>query len=263
MMEYSKQNDWFVRTLSLHTPPVAVKYLTEYSEEVEWDLAEGEFYRPKVPLNICQYVGQARYHGRKTIVTPEDQVCKIGALATGAHPFDTEMQRGEIAKNDGARSTPELCQQMFQEMPYIQFRENKAVLFSPLEKMDRRADQIIIYGTPLQILKLIQGYLYDSEPRFTITTCAKYGICLEGMAQAYVTRKPAVGFPCRGERVSSIVQDFEMFICIPVSLLEKVIEGFDKTKHLLPSPMPFGGVDQEPSFLPEYYLTEHTKKRQR
>jgi uncharacterized protein (DUF169 family) len=127
--------------------------------------------------------------------------------------------------------------------------------------MEMTPDQVIVYGNPLQVLKLVQGYVYAEEPRFTITTCAKYGVCVEGMAEAYVTGKPAVAFPCRGERVSSIVQDQELSITIPYALLDEVIEGFEKTKHLLPTPIPFGGVDQEPNFLPDYYLTEAAKKR--
>jgi uncharacterized protein (DUF169 family) len=95
---------------------------------------------------------------------------------------------------------------MFKTLPRVPFGEVKAIAFAPLDKMELEPDQVIVYGNPLQMLKLIQGYVYAEEPRFTITTCAKYGVCVEGMAQAYVTGKPAVGFPCRGERVSSIVR---------------------------------------------------------
>ncbi len=262
-MDVKQQSEWLMRTLSLQTPPVAVKYLREWSEEEEWELADQGYYRPKFPLNACQFVGQARHHLRKVVATAEDQVCNIGALVTGAYPYDESMKHGEIAKKDGVRKTPELCESMFQTLPRLPFGEVKAIAFAPLDKMEMTPDQVIVYGNPLQVLKLVQGYVYAEEPRFTITTSAKYGICVEGMAQAYVTGKPAVAFPCRGERVSSIVQDQELSITIPYLLLSEVIEGFEKTKHLLPTPIPFGGVDQEPNFLPDYYLTEAAKKRRR
>ena len=260
-MDRKQQSDWLMGTLGLQTPPVAVKYLREWSDDAEWELADKGYYRPKAPLNVCQFVGQARHHLRKVVATPDDQVCNIGALVTGAYPFDEDMEHGEIAKKDGVRKTIELCEAMFQTLPRIPFGEVKAIAFAPLDKMELEPDQVIVYGTPLQMLKLIQGYVYAEEPRFTITTCAKYGVCVEGMAQAYATGKPAVGFPCRGERVSSIVQDQELSITIPYGSLPAVIEGFEKTKHLLPSPIPFGGVDQEPNFLPDYYLTPQAKKR--
>ncbi|MGD0803814.1 MAG: DUF169 domain-containing protein [Candidatus Bathyarchaeia archaeon] len=260
-MNQGQQHEWLMRMLSLQTPPVAVKYFKEWNDDKEWELADLGYYRPKAPLNVCQFVGQARHHLRKVVATAEDQVCNIGALVTGAYPFDDTMEHGEIAKKDGVRKTPELCEAMFQTLPRLNFNEIKAIAFAPLDKMETKPDQVIVYGNPLQVLKLVQGYVYAEEPRFTITTCAKYGICVEGMAQAYVTGKPAVAFPCRGERVSSIVQDQEISITIPYNLLNDVIDGFEKTKHLLPTPIPFGGVDQEPNFLPDYYLTESAKKR--
>jgi uncharacterized protein (DUF169 family) len=260
-MDQKQQHEWLMRTLGLQTPPVAVKFIKEWSEDAEWDLADKGYYRPKAPLNVCQFIGQARHHGRKVVATPEDQVCNVGALVTGAYPYDDMMKQGEIAKKDGARKTPELCEAMFQTLPRLPFGEAKAIAFAPFDKMDLGPDQIIVYGTPLQILKLIQGYVYAHEPRFTMSTCAKYGVCVEGIALAYTTGKPSVSFPCRGERVSSIVQDQELTITLPYALLPEVIEGFEKTKHLLPSPIPFGGVDADPTFLPDHYLTPHAKKR--
>ncbi len=261
MVDYTKQHDYLVGTLSLPTPPVAVKYYRTYTEGLEWELAEKCFYRPKTPLNVCQLVGLARHHLRKTLATADDQVCNVGALATGMHPFDESMQRGDIAQKDGVRETPELCAEMFQTLPRIPFGDVKAIAFSPLDKMDLEPDQVIIYGNPLQVLKVVNGYLYSTAPRIAFSTSAKYGVCVEAMAATYTTGKPSVGFPCRGERVSSIVQDHEIFVCLPAEDLDKVIEGIERTKHLLPSPIPFGGVDQEPSFLPDHYLTPGAKKR--
>jgi uncharacterized protein (DUF169 family) len=261
MTDPAAQNDHLIRLLALQTPPVAVKFFTEWSEEREWELADRGFYRPKAPLNLCQLVGQARHHLRKVVMTVEDHACVIGALAAGHHAFDESMECGEIAKRDGVRCTQELCEEMTRTLPMMPEGEVKAIAFAPLDRMDLEPDQVIIYGNPLQVLKLIQGYLYWECARQTITTCAKYGVCVEGIAQAYITGLPAVGFPCRGERVSSIVQDHEMYICNPYTKLGAIIEGVEKTKHLLPNPIPFGGVDQEPTFLPDYYLTPAARKR--
>jgi uncharacterized protein (DUF169 family) len=261
MVTYAEQHGYLVGTLSLPTPPVAVKYLRALDDEAEWGLADSGFYRPKTPLNVCQFVGLARHHLRKSLATADDQACNVGALATGMHPFDEPMRRGEIAQKEGARCTPALCAEMFAAQPRIPFGEVKAIAFSPLDKMDLEADQIIIYGNPLQVLKVLNGYLYSTAPRMAFSTSAKYGVCVEAMAATYLSGKPSLGFPCRGERVSSIVQDHEMFICLPAEDLDRVVEGIEKTRHLLPSPMPFGGVDQEPSFLPDHYLTPGAKRR--
>jgi hypothetical protein len=44
-------------------------------------------------------------------------------------------------------------------------------------------------------------------------------------------------------------------------IIKKINKGFEKTKHLLPTLILFGGVDQKPNFLPDYYLTPQAKKR--
>jgi uncharacterized protein (DUF169 family) len=248
-----------MKELRLKTPPVAIKYFKEFNEDMEWEIADLGFYRPREPLNLCQFIGISRYHQRKTLVTAEDQVCKIGMLSSGAYPFDESMARGDIAIKDGARATPELCRELFQTLPRIPFGEVKAICFSPLGKMDLEADQVIVYGDPLQLLKLVQGYLYSNSARLESSMCAKYGVCVEGMAAAYESGIPCLGFPCRGERTSSIVQDHELFFTIPMKLLDDTIEGYTKTRHLLPYPLPFGGVDQSPISLPNHYLKMEKK----
>jgi len=254
-------NEALKRLLNLPTHPVSVKYIETFDEDVEWELADLGFYRPRNPVNLCQGVGLARHHGRKVLLAAEDMACIIGAAAGGLHPFDNVLASGEIGVKDGIRCSPELCREMFETLPRIEHGEVEAVAFAPLKEMPLEFDQVILYGTPLEMLKVITAYLYDREARLDMSTCAKYGVCVEGMASSYNSGELTVGFPCRGERVSSMVQDHEIYVTIPAEHLEAVVTGLEATKHLLPSPMPFGGVDQEPTFLPDYYLTEESKGR--
>jgi uncharacterized protein (DUF169 family) len=249
------------RYLKLSTPPVAVKYFTSFDEELEWKMADAGFYRPKNPINVCQCVGLARHHSRRVLATAEDMACNIGALALGLEPFDEKMGSGEIGIRDGVRGSPELCRELFETLPRIDYGEIKAIACTPLDDIDLDFDQVVFYGTPLEILKIVQAYLWGRGARLGFSTSAKYGVCSEGMANCYKTKEPSPGFPCRGERVSSIVQEQEMFVCVPAEHLGDLIVGLEKTKHLLPTPMPFSGVDQEPTFLPDYYLTENAKAK--
>ena len=245
--------------INLSTFPVTIKFIETFDEDVEWELADYGFYRPKNPLNLCQGVGLARHHGRMIILAEDDMACIIGAAAGGLHPFDDRLSSGEIGVKDGIRSTPELCKEMFMTLPLVEHDRVEAIAFSPLHAMPMKFDQLALYGTPLEMLKVITAYLYDKEARLNFSTCGKYGVCVEGMASSYLSEVLSVGFPCRGERVSSIVQDHEIFVIIPYKHIESLIEGLEKTRHLLPSPIPFSGVDQDPTFLPDYYLTESSK----
>jgi uncharacterized protein (DUF169 family) len=262
MVETIAQYELLNKYLKLSMFPVAVKYFPSFDDDLEWELADLGFYRPKNPLNVCQCVGLARHHSRKVLVTSLDMACKVGAMAGGLHPFDEELESGEIGVRDGIRKDPGLCKELFETLPRIEYGEVEAIACAPLHKMDIEYDQIIFYGTPLDVLKIVQAYLWGRGARLETSTAGKYGVCVEGMANSYVTGTLSFGFPCRGERVSSIVQEDEMFVVVPAEDLNDVIEGLEKTKHLLPTPMPFSGVDQEPTFLPDYYLTDHAKKKQ-
>lgn len=261
MLDYSGLYERLQVFLNLPTFPVAIKFLEAMDKEIKWGFADLGFYRPKNPVNLCQGIGLARHHGRMVLLTAEDMACIIGAAAGGLHPFDECLSSGEIGVKDSVRANPELCQEMFQTLPRIGHGEVEAVAFAPLHRMPLEPDQVVFYGTPLEMLKIVTAYLYDRKGRLELSTCAKYGVCVEGMAMGYTTGDLAVGFPCRGERVSSMVQDHEIYVAVPGEHLESVVEGLEETKHLLPRPMPFGGVDQEPTFLPDYYLTESSKRR--
>ena len=261
MVDSIAQYELLNKYLKLSMFPVAVRYFQSLDEDLEWELADQGFYRPKNPINVCQCVGLARHHSRKVLVTREDMACKVGALAGGLHPFDEELESGEIGVQDGIRKDPDLCRELFETLPRIEYGAVEAMACAPLHKMDIEFDQVIFYGTPLDTLKIVQAYLWGKGARLETSTAGKYGVCSEGMANSYVTKNLSFGFPCRGERVSSIVQESEMFVVVPAEDLDDIIEGLEKTKHLLPTPMPFSGVDQEPTFLPDYYLTENAKAR--
>lgn len=244
--------------LHLSTHPVAIKYFSSLDEDLEWELIDLGFYRPKNTINLCQFIGLARHLSRSVLITAHDMACKVGAAVLGLHPFDEDMKTGEICNIDGARKDPLLCRELFRTMPRINYGEVEAVACAPFHKMNIESDQVLFYGTPLQILKIIQAYLWGEGARLEFSTCAKYGVCVEAMANTYVTKKPCIGFSCKGERTSSMVQDSELFICVPRKYIEGIVEGLEKTKHLLPSPMPYGGLDQKP-ILPDHYLTKYAK----
>jgi uncharacterized protein (DUF169 family) len=259
MVDRLGQYEGLNKFLNLSTYPVGIKYFSSFDEDLEWEIIDLGFSRPKNPINLCQFIGLARHLSRSVLITAHDIVCKIGAAAVGLHPFDEDMKSGEICNIDCARKDPVLCRELFRTMPRIKYGEVKAIACAPFHKMNLEIDQVLFYGTPLQILKIIQAYLWGEAARLEFSTCAKYGVCMEAMANTYITQKPCVGFSCKGERVSSMVYDSELFICVPIKYIDGIIEGLEKTKHLLPTPMPFRGLDQTPT-LPDHYLTEYAKR---
>ena len=77
-------NEALKRLLNLPTHPVSVKYIGTFDEDVEWDLADLGFYRPRNPVNLCQGVGLSRHHGRKVLLAARARHSPGGALGGGS-----------------------------------------------------------------------------------------------------------------------------------------------------------------------------------
>jgi hypothetical protein len=81
------------------------------------------------------------------------------------------------------------------------------------------------------------------------------------MARGYITKELALGIPCVGERMTSMSMDDELSVSIPINAFNGVLEGLERTKMAAPYPIPFGGMNQIPDYLPDYFLTEYAQKR--
>jgi len=125
-----------MRTLSLQTPPVAVKYIRDWSEEEEWELADKGYYRPKAPLNVCQFVGPGPpppQEGRRHRRGPSLQHRRTRHRGSPLRRVDGT--RGD--REEGRRQKdPRALRGHVPNPTEAQFGEIKAMAFAPLEKME-------------------------------------------------------------------------------------------------------------------------------
>jgi len=258
-MKWSKAYQDFNTLLRLRTYPVAVKYFPDFDEDLEAYLMDQGFVRPREPLNACQIVGLARYYLRSSFFTVEDMACIVGAVVLGLHPMPENMESGYIAL--AMRKDQDLAREFLETTPRIKYGEVKAVACAPLHQTTIDPDQIVFYGNSVQTMRLIQAYLWDKAGRVKFSSGGEYGLCGDSMAQSYIKKEFSLAIPCAGERMTSMAGDDELSVGIPVNALNSVLEGLERTKMAAPYPIPFGGVNQMPDYLPEFFLTEYAKKR--
>lgn len=258
-MKLSKAYQDLNTLLRLRTYPVAVKYFPNFDEDLEAYLMDEGFVRPREPLNVCQIIGLARYYLRPSFFTVEDMACIVGAVAVGLHPMPEKMKSGYIAL--AMRKDQDLARKFIETVPRIKYGEVKAVACAPLHLTTLDPDQVIVYGNSVQVMRLIQAYLWDKAGRVRLSSGGEYGLCGDVMAQSYITKDLALGIPCVGERMTAVAGDDELSVGIPINAFNSVLEGLESTKMAAPYPIPFGGVNQTPDYLPDYYLTEYAKKR--
>jgi len=113
-------------------------------------------------------------------------------------------------------------------IPRIPVDKNKAILLSPLSSFEFEADVILIYGTPAQMIFIINALQltdYEVLQFYSVGETA----CSDALVRCFLTKKPALTIPCFGERRIGHVAEDELVFALPPGLLKKVVEN---TKEL-------------------------------
>lgn len=203
-------------------------------------------------LAICQALNMARKYGWSLAVSKADHSCPIGSVVLGfqtAVDFYTEgnLCAGMYTKDKTAGANSEAKVLRFPEGKYSH------LVVGPLDKLEFQPDIILVYGSPAQVMRLVQGALYIDGGTITSTFSGR-AECSETLVQTINQQKCQVILPGNGERVFGQTQDYEMAFTMPWSEVEKTMEGLLATHK--------GGVRYPiPTFL-NYQVTYPPKYQQ-
>jgi len=171
-------------------------------------------------MPICQMVGMARRYGWTMALGPEEQTCPFGDLALGWAVLGADRE--------------ELIRRVF---PDAQFRlgllgsmarlepgtvENLVV--APLARADFEPHLVVVYGRPVQVLRLVQGYCMKGEGPVT-SQAGGAAVCADFLARPRLTGRPHYALPCHGDRTFGATQDDEMVFAAPVEAWPAIVEG--------------------------------------
>lgn len=205
-------------------------------------------------VSICQALNMARKYSWTLAINKEDQSCPIGSVVLGFQPavdFYTEGNLCDgmytINKTAGANS----------EAKVLRFPEGKYcyLVVGPLEKIDFEPDLVLVYGSPAQVMRLVQGALYNDGGTITSTFSGR-AECSETIVQTLNSGKCQVILPGNGERVFGQTQDHEMAFTMPWSEVEKTMDGLTAThKGGVRYPIP-AFLNYQVSFPPKYQKLE-------
>lgn len=244
--EVNRKIEQYIRPLTF---PVAVKI------SAGRDIPEG--YRRPTSLfghriNICQGVNMARRYGWNFGFVHEDMACPLSIPIFGFCEDPDFVTRGEIIYPDFTCSL-EAAQKTQAMQPKAPVGSIGSILVAPLGRADFEPDLILVYGSPAQVVRLVQGALYREggaiESRFS-GRCA----CAQEFINPYLSGKCNVIIPAQGERLFAMTADDELVFSIPRGQLESVVEGVEVThkRGVSRIPTPFFGLRIEPEFPKRY-----------
>lgn len=100
----------------------------------------------------------------------------------------------------------------------------EAMLMAPVNRQMFEPEVIWIYGTPAQMILIINGYQHATYARMQFS-CLGESSCMDALHQAYVSGKPSVNIPCFGERWFGGTHEEELSMGIPAQELERIVQG--------------------------------------
>jgi uncharacterized protein (DUF169 family) len=242
-------NNVFNEYLRLATYPVAIKVSSEEVLPPKVKSAKAMF---SYPINICQGITLARRAGRTIGFLEEDHACGLSILIFG-YKEDPDFALAGNTIYPLYAKTPEAGAKTQAATPKMEIGGIKSIVVAPLHRADFEPDLVLIYGNGAQIVRLVQGALYNEggaiESQFMgRCSCGAY------IVKPLQTQKCNVIVPGGGERVFALTADDEIAFVIPASQLQNVTEGLIGTHKsgVARIPTPFFGISARPVFPPSY-----------
>lgn len=84
-------------------------------------------------------------------------------------------------------------------IPRIPHGKITAIVSGALHRVDSDPDFILIYGNSAQMLRIIQGALWNEGGRITVSTFGD-AVCADTISKAFLTGEMQIAIPCLGDR---------------------------------------------------------------
>ena len=193
-----------------------------------------------------QIVGQSRWLGWTLGVTMDNLMGAQCGAVIGLHPADPEWLQGAPMKGVWYATLEDTGAHQ-RAMSCASHGDYAAVAVSPLAsgRLDN-PDICLIYGTPGQMITLVNGLQYRNYRKFTFS-CVGESACADSWGNALKTGEPSLSIPCYAERKFGGVLDEEMLMAMPPSFLPAAVAGLEAlSNNGLRYPIPNHGIQKSP-----------------
>ncbi|MHA1669467.1 MAG: DUF169 domain-containing protein [Promethearchaeota archaeon] len=234
MSKYEETDVKLNKYLRLATFPVALKLLQNPEE-----LNNIKFLKkPDKEIALCQIFSYARYYAWTMGCTKVDNICPLANIALGFEEKNKLFEEGAFFIGR-YNSTKEGAKKTAASMPNITPGKFNAIVAGALNRIDFEPDIILIWGNSAQIMRIIQGYLWNKGGRISMSTFCD-GVCADTISNTIITGELQVAFPCLGDRRFGMALDTDLIASIPFNIVNEIIEGMEKThKAGTRYPIPF------------------------
>ena len=234
----------FIRPLTF---PVAIKMLK--SEEEIPERTRRPFQQMGKKIAICQGIGMSRKYGWTVAMGKEDMQCSLGAAPFGFFENINFFNEGNLAAGMFTPSK-EIGKKQEDIVDRYDYGTYSHILVAAISRAAFEPDVIMIYGNPAQIMRLIQGVLYNQGGAVHSSAMGRLGCA--GIITAIKNDECRYLVPGNGDRIFGMTQDYEMAFLLPLSKVDGLLEGLTMT-HKAGVRYPITSFfDFEATFPPSY-----------
>jgi uncharacterized protein (DUF169 family) len=221
LKELEQALNTYIRPLTF---PLAVKMLA--SEDEIPEKTRRPFQQMKKKVAICQGIGMARKLGWAVAMGKEDMQCSLGAAPFGFFKNIDFYDEGNLAAGMFTASK-EAGQKEEALVDRFEYGQYSHICVAPLNRIGFVPDVIVVYGNPAQVMRMIQGALYNEGGAVQSSSMGRLGCA----AMITVIKKNECRYlvPGNGDRIFGMTQDWEMVFMMPASKVDSVVEGLAQT----------------------------------
>jgi len=221
LKEVEQALNTYIRPLTF---PLAIKMLK--SEEEIPERTRRPFQQTEKKVAICQGIGMARKYGWAVAMGKEDMQCSLGAAPFGFFKNIDFYDEGNLAAGMFTASK-EIGKREEDLVDRFEYGLYSHIMVAPLHRTAFEPDLFMVYGNPAQIMRLIQGALYNEGGAIQSSSMGRLG-CATIIT---VIKKDECRYlvPGNGDRIFGMTQDYEMAFMIPPSRVDTLLDGLAKT----------------------------------
>ena len=224
-MELKQIDEALSRYLRPQTFPVAVRMCQSEEELPE---------RVRIPqrdlgadISLCHAIAIARRYGW-TIAVDRRQTCYVAGLSMGFLPLLPDVVDGSFQESIGLWGmSKEGAAAAIENMPKFEYGKYSHVLMAPVERATFEPHLILFYGNPAQVWILLSGYLSGTGKGGLDVTLTSGAGCTSHITRTIQEDECKFALVGTGERLVPHPQDYECAFSIPISKIEKTVQGLE------------------------------------
>lgn len=206
------------------TFPLVIKMLR--SEDEIPEKTRRPYQQMKKKVAICQGIGMARKLGWAVAMGKEDMQCSLGAAPFGFFKNIDFYNEGNLAAGmfTASKEAGKKEEDLIDRFDYGRYSH---ILVAPINRAAFEPDMFMLYGNPAQIMRLIQGTLYNEGGAVRSSSMGRLGCAT--IITVMKNNECRYLVPGNGDRIFGMTQDHEMSFIIPASKIDTVLDGLAKT----------------------------------